>query len=80
MWIQFALKVSAGNPNVRLNPPASNSDIQAAERALGIILPSDLVEMLRQFDGGNYVVFCCQQIIDINLMLRSIVAWMPRVR
>ena len=77
MWRQLALKVAAGNPYVRLNPPASNSDIQAAERALGIALPSDLVEMLRQFDGDNYFVFSCQQSIDTNLMLRNITAWMP---
>ncbi|MBS3872168.1 MAG: SMI1/KNR4 family protein [Firmicutes bacterium] len=77
MWRQCVLKAAAGNPNVKLNPPADNSDILAAERALGIRFPSDLVEMLRQVDGDNYFLLSCRQIVDVNLRLRSVTAWMP---
>jgi len=77
MWRQVVLRASEGKPYVSLNPPASVGDIQAVESALGLRLPSDLAELLRQFDGDNYFLFSCRQITETNLMLRSTTAWMP---
>ncbi|MFV0132613.1 SMI1/KNR4 family protein [Streptomyces sp. HMX87] len=37
-----------------LRPPESGADIKAAQRALGVSLPDDLVASLRCHDGGNW--------------------------
>lgn len=48
-WVE----ANSERPDVRLNPPASSSDIGALEQMLGGPLPADLKLVLSRFNGGT---------------------------
>jgi cell wall assembly regulator SMI1 len=62
-------------PKAKLMPPAKETDIRAAESSLGIELPSDLKQLLRESDGVdafyNHPVCSISQIVEMNHEYRT---------
>jgi SMI1 / KNR4 family (SUKH-1) len=60
----------------RFSDAASDEEIEAVQKALGIALPDELVALLSETDGvadkhGGWFIWSCKQIRDDNLRFRS---------
>lgn len=77
MWRELLVNLSCGNEYVRLNQPATDNEIFEVEKEIGIRLPSDLKNLLMEFNGDNWFIFSTQQIIETNLMIRGLTCFMP---
>ncbi|KJS20911.1 MAG: hypothetical protein VR72_12775 [Clostridiaceae bacterium BRH_c20a] len=77
MWKELLLNLSKGNKYVKLNPPATKHEILEIEKELGLMLSSDLKELLLEFNGDNFFIFSTAQILEINSMMREFTCFMP---
>lgn len=62
---------------MKLNPPATESAITEIEEKLRLKLPSDLASLLRECNGDDFLLLSAEQILEINLMLRTFDFCMP---
>jgi hypothetical protein len=77
MWKELLLELTKDNPNVKLNPPATEENILEVENKLKVNLPKSLKNLLLEFNGDSYFVFSTNQIIENNISIREIKEYMP---
>jgi hypothetical protein len=76
-WRALIEKAAKDNPYTKINPPATEQQISEVERKLGIQIPGDLKDFLRELNGDDYFVFSTDQIMGINLSVRELGFYMP---
>jgi hypothetical protein len=55
---------------IKINPPASDVEIQKLKDSLGEI-PDDLIVLLKELNGDDCVFLSAKDIIETNMMLRT---------
>ena len=63
--------------SITLNPPATEQQISEIEEKLHINLPADIKDILGEFNGDNFFLLSAEQMIKINLMVRTFNFCMP---
>jgi Protein involved in beta-1,3-glucan synthesis len=75
-WKSLIKKLSTGNDNVVLNPPATEKQLSEIEEKLKVVLPPDIRNFLLELNGDNWLIFSALQIIEINLEIRKLTCYM----
>ena len=76
MWRNKITFIANTNKHIIMMPPASNDDIITLTSTLGDI-PESLIVFLLEINGDCYFFLSVEQIIETNLLLRSIDTYMP---
>jgi len=76
-WKILLEQFTKENPYMKLNPPATEQQISEIEEKLHIHLPKDLKSLLRETNGDDFLLLSTDQIIEINLMVRTQDFYMP---
>jgi hypothetical protein len=76
-WRALIESLTKDHPNINLNAPATEHQINQVERKLDVHIPDDLKGFWRQLNGDNYLVFSTDQIIETNLSIREQGFYMP---
>lgn len=76
MWIDKIKDYSKTINFISINPPATDIEINKLKKALGEI-PDDLLELLKEINGDNFVLLSVDEIIETNRRLRSLQEFMP---
>jgi hypothetical protein len=76
-WKALIEKLAKNNPHAKPNPPATEQQINQAERKLNAKIPDDLKNFWRQLNGDDNLVFSTDQIIETNLSVRELGFYMP---
>lgn len=72
MWKEVLLNYSSNNPFIKINLPAQLDEINDIEIGFGLVLPRDLKNLYNELNGDNNFIFSTNQVIETNLMMRSI--------
>ena len=70
-WIELYTELANKHDCIKINPPATKKQIAEAEEALGNKLPPDLIELLLEINGDDWLIFSTERIIEINLSVRE---------
>lgn len=70
-WMTLLNKIAEEKEYIKINPPATESQIKEVEEKLGIVMPNDLRELLQEVNGDQWFLFDTDNIIQTNLMLRK---------
>jgi hypothetical protein len=76
MWTKKLSKLAETIKSIKLGLPATDAEISAVEGRLGEV-PIDLVNLLREVNGDNFVLLSTSQVIETNIRLRSLDDFMP---
>lgn len=76
-WSDIYSNLVKDYQHVKVNPPATQEQISEVEERLGNKLPFDLRELLLEVNGDSWLIFSTEQIIEINLSVRSLDFYMP---
>jgi hypothetical protein len=76
-WIELYTDLSNKHEYIRINPPATQQQIENVEEAFGNKLPSDIRDLLLEMNGDGWLIFSTEQIIEINLECRRLDFYMP---
>lgn len=72
MWKELLLGYSSNNPFIKINLPAQLEEISEVENSFALVLPRDLKSLYNELNGDNNFLFSTNQLIETNLMMRSI--------
>lgn len=70
-WKTLLERFTKENTCMKLNPPATEQQINEIKEKLHIRLPEDLKSLLRELNGDDFLLLSADQIIEINLMVRA---------
>lgn len=70
MYISLLLQYAKENKFVKPQPPATEYEVQNAEKQLNIRFPDELREFLHEVNGDNFLCLSINRIIEDNLRLR----------
>ena len=76
-WSQIYQDLTSKHDYIKLNPPATPTQVSKVEETLGCILPDDIKELLLETNGDNWFVFSTDQIVETNLSMRAFECFMP---
>ena len=64
MYKELVLKLSQGNPWVKVQPPCPEEDLEKAQRVVGYPFPEALKALLREMNGDKWCLLSAEEIIE----------------
>lgn len=71
MYKELVLKCSVGQASVKVQQPATVSEIQEAENVVGYNFPDDLKKLLLEMNGDGWLLFSTEEIIKTTSLNRE---------
>ncbi len=71
MWKDLLKQYEGINNDLKINLPADKSEIERAERVLGVSFPTELKGLLLELNGDSWLLFSVAQIVENNLLTRE---------
>ncbi len=72
MYREYIESRMADNKWIKPHPPASVQQISAAEAAMGVKFPKELIDLLSEMNGDGYFLLTAEHIVEYNNMNRNI--------
>lgn len=71
MYQELLSQYSAANPHMVPQPPASEAQIQSAEKLLCLSFPEKLRQLLLELNGDRWLLFSAEEIAERTLGVRE---------
>ena len=72
MWKEYMTKRAEINNYIKVNTPATRTEISEAEYKLGIKFPDDYKRCLMEINGNDDCLYSIKSMVEINLLMKEL--------